>query len=440
MATAESTKSASRRKRRGRRGRTKRIISRDNRRALRKLLLAKKKELKSLYGDAADKLFMMAVTGPRYLKSITDGKFRSSRATLDYLIAHADKIDRTKLARVLGESHVSKASRKSKKTSKGNEAPESNDATPKSNEAPESRSTGNRTTHERPSNSSSRRSSTEPPSDNSESISVPEVVSEPAPAEPAQSNTASHGRTSNKDEVLAACYQVFGANRHIVGRTHMHLDPKGYPTIGCGHLVWKKGTDKAAARRSYISAMTSIGISSAQAGRDFDTAVGHVSTQTRSGVNVIVSPREITITEEQAKKLFIHDATKKYEQVKKKCPQLSTYPLEVQIALIRTVYHGLPVGGKNMQDIVRNMANAWCAEARRGGTKVNVKRGTQVAVACIAAGVEMPSLIAEAWNSEKGIKHYNSDIAPAIGKPKRAQSTSSRSRRRTSHSGGRGSR
>ena len=227
---------------------------------------------------------------------------------------------------------------------------------------------------------------------------------------------------STKEGLLEACYDVFGASRNKEGLTHMHKDSKGYPTIGAGHLVYKTGDDKATARAKYIKDMEVIGISKEQAGRDFDAATrSDTITTMRNGANVIVYPREITISEAQAKKLFYKDAASNYERTLKKFPNLHSYPAEVQVALVRTTYHGLINQVKQSNDmrvIVKSMADAWCneARARKGKVEVEVKRGTQIAAACIAAGVEMPPLIAQAWNDKNGQNHYKKYIKPMIEK------------------------
>lgn len=280
---------------------------------------------------------------------------------------------------------------------------------------------------------------------------------------------AQGGNIVSKNACLDACYQVFGASRGETGRKHFHLDQDLHPTIGCGHLVWKRGTDVSSAKKEFIALAQRLHPSDppqlviTQAGRIFDTAVavaqnGGKETMFPNGdiayigkennVNVLMIKRKNKTTGkydkptylysmpmEESKKLFCIDVGKIYDSVIKTRPQIKTYPLEVQIALIRTVYHGHALKGRNMQELVSNMAKSWCDEAvRRRQRGVEVKRATQVAAACIAAGVPMPSLIAEKWKSTDGQKHYNNFIAKAVGRDLRRNSP--RGRPTASRSGG----
>ncbi len=337
-------------------------MKRDQKKALRQTLETKKEPLRQIYGAYADKIWLLAVTGPSNLKAITDGKRRGSLNTINYFIENYDKINIDALAEVLGISREELLA----------ESPKLN-----ANVPDEHVQTHDVAEQEQP-------------------TAMPEKTQKRN--ERRSDMVTSNQPVSDKDGLLEACYDVFGERRSTGQVLNAHLDPKGYPTIGCGHLIYRPGKNVEAQRRRHIKAMKAIGIDEKTAGAQFDALVrGPIQHKKINGVDVITSPK-ISITHDQAKALFKYDAEKSYQNALKNFPDLHKYPIEVQVAIVHHAYHygntdGLKKkckGDLSAENVVRQMINM-----RTSGSKNEFSSNSayELKAACDAVGIEPPAAI-----------------------------------------------
>lgn len=213
--------------------------------------------------------------------------------------------------------------------------------------------------------------------------------------------------TANEEDLLDACYLTYGSRRSTGAVLNAYMDHLGYPTIGCGHLIFRPNMSEseiARYRKRHIDRMGHVGINREQAGREFDALVyacqhGTVRTQMVDGVRVITYPKMTPLTTPQAEKLFRRDQRRAYNNALRYFPDLHTYPVEVQTCLVHLGSHGSNLGtvkrlcGKDLspENITAQMVNLRAHERE----SISINAACELYYACEAVGIEPPQKIIE---------------------------------------------
>lgn len=212
---------------------------------------------------------------------------------------------------------------------------------------------------------------------------------------------------TDKNELMEACFETYGRRRSSGSVLNAYLDHLGYPTIGCGHLILKKGMkpeEIANYRRRHVSRMSEIGINPSQAGAEYDALAkalssGHIETKWIDGVNVITKPKMTSLNSRQAEQLFARDQQRAYNDAIRYFPDLHTYPIEVQTCLVHCASHGCPSkdlynkckGDLSVENIVSNMTTI------RANAPESFSSNTacELYAACAAVGVNPPQKVTQ---------------------------------------------
>lgn len=381
-----------------------------------------KETLKAIYGPYADKIYTMARMGPGNLKSATDGTWRNTANTLSYFIDYPDKINTDELCKILKVSkdeyleNIKNARIAEPQTATANENKTSETRVGATISGADSSFAAEIVSVETPTaqNTAAR--------DALKEDLAAQVGSEPSsPANDLKNekfSTKIDERQSSKEGLLEACFDVFGKRRSQGAVLSAYLDNKGLPTIGCGHLIWDKETDPKKAKKDFVDDMKAIGVNEASAGVYFDNLIkkkNSLSTQKTDDVNVITSPR-LTLTEEQAKKLFKRDVESAYKKAIEAFPDLHSYPIQIQTSIVHHAYSfgnmkGLKAQCKENYDI-QNIVNTM---QKMRGNNISVHTACELRDSCNVAGVSPNSVVQKKLDNYKtSAKSYDKKVSNVL--------------------------
>ena len=145
-----------------------------------------------------------------------------------------------------------------------------------------------------------------------------------------------------KDQLLEAAYNDFGKGEGVI--PHVYQDHLGNPTIGNGHLIFKKSElNNAAHVAQYRRKFQALDLekngrklTAEEKGNLYDTMVNNVK---RTG-SIGSSSQYGTLSQASIKKMFKEDLGWAYDVAKTQFPQIEQYPSDLQMTLTHAYFGG----------------------------------------------------------------------------------------------------